>query len=388
MMKKNEILSLVFIIVIMLIIFGGFINPIFFPVSINYDENRVANLIPSFSFKSFYDKSYQDAFEVALADQIPKANIMKEYLNTFKVNTKMVYYHMLPKENYHYLSNGVYLFNDYLIYGPRYLSEIKENHLAKIENINLAVRTLPNISFYLYYIEKDTDIDFRNLDKMNIYENLIETLDKSVKTSKFEINSFEEFANYFYKTDHHWNYKGSYKGYQDLVTLMSLSNDNNFEQELCLSSMSGSKASAIGGNKIFYEQFCAYLFNLKSHDVYINNEKVSAYGYYKDIILNPPENVSYAEYYGADFGLVLFDYHNKEKDNLLIIGESYDNAINELIASNFNKTYNVDLRAYETDMKEKFNFVDFVKKNKISKVLLIGNVDYYTLKEFNLIKEE
>ena len=150
------------------------------------------------------------------------------------------------------------------------------------------------------------------------------------------------------------------------------------------SKLSGTKASQLGGALLLKENFCAYKFTMPNHEIYINNNIAPNYGNYKSYYENRNLPVSYGEYYGWDYGLIEFDYKNAKKGNLLIIGESYDNAINELISTHFNKTFNIDLRAYKTDMQKELNLKEFIKENKIDKVLLIGNIDYFTLETFML----
>lgn len=41
---------------------------------------------------------------------------------------------------------------------------------------------------------------------------------------------------------------------------------------------------------------------------------------------------------------IIYNYNRPEKENLLIISDSFSNAINEIIASHFNRTYIIDLR--------------------------------------------
>ena len=69
-------------------------------------------------------------------------------------------------------------------------------------------------------------------------------------------------------------------------------------------------------------------------------------------------------------------------DNILIIGESYDNAILKLLASQFNKTYSVDLRDFERDLGKPFSFDKYVRENEIDKVLFIGNYGFFVQDEF------
>lgn len=146
--------------------------------------------------------------------------------------------------------------------------------------------------------------------------------------------------------------------------------------------MSGTKAGQLGGTLLLKEEFCAYKYIIPTHKTFINNKIVSNYGNYINYYENRNLPISYGDYYGWDNGLIEFDYNNNKKENLLIIGESYDNAINELISTHFNKTYNVDLRAYKSDMNKEFNIKEFIQENKIDKVLLIGNIDYFTLETF------
>lgn len=386
-LKKNKkITNFVFLFLVGVILLGGFLKPIVKPIGINLQENREAVTLPTFNFNSFVNKNYQNQFEESLSDQVPLASKMKLVQKTIEILSKITYYSFLRKDAYYHLNDKVSLFNNYLTYYPREFDSIRKTHMAKIYNIDHAINLLPNIDFYLYYIESDVDINFETNKKLLAYENIKNCLGDKVKTKAFEINSFEDYANYFYKTDHHWNYKGSYKGYTEIVELMTSDDAIKYEKEILLNSvMSGSKANHVGGAHIFKEEFAAYQFNLKDHDIYINNKQVNSYGNYKNINENNPQNISYGDYYGSDDGLILFDYHQKDSENILVIGESYDNAIIELLASHFNKTYSVDLRAYEMDLGERFNIQNFVQEKEITKVLLIGNVDYYTMSTFNLI---
>lgn len=381
-------INVLFIGMVLLIMLGGFLRPLIKPSEIIYDENRVAVLLPKLSIDSFKEKDFQDDFERALSDQIPLSSLMKKFLKNAELSTKTLGYSLFRNNVYYSISSSIYLYNDYLVYGSNSLSVLKSSLDLKSQNINKAVGILPDTKFFFYYIEKDTDINFLNNDKVGVFERLLDGLDNRVIANKFEIDSFDEYKNYFYKTDHHWNYKGSYRAYTDLVKMVSKEEANSYEKEICLKSiMSGSKASSAGSTDIFTENFCAYQFNLLEHDVFINGTKVDSYGDYKTINKENPDTISYGKYYGWDVGLIEFDYHEPKKENLLIIGESYDNAINELLASHFNKTYNVDLRAYEMDMHEPFDLLKFVKKNDILKVLLIGNIDFAVSDTFNIIRD-
>ncbi len=374
-----------FIIALIAILLGGLLVPIVRPRNYNYLENRSANQIPKLSIESLLDKTYQDNFELALADQIPLAGTMKLANKTISVLSR-IYYPFYDDKDKISMGSNLYLKDDYLIYNTDNIDEFKNVLDNRIVNYNEKTQENPNVEFYLYYIEKDNDINFENNKKIGVYEYLISGLTENIKTAKFEINNISEFKEYYFKTDHHWNYKGSYKGYQQIVELLGLNNAMSPSKEACLNfNWSGSKARNIGGQLILKEPFCAYRYDFPEHEVYMNDEVLNEYGQYLEYFDNKLSEMNlYGNFYGMDTSLVEIDYHQEEKENLLIIGDSFDNAITELLASHFNKTYNIDLRYYEDEMGEKFNLNEFINDNKIDKVLLIGNITYFNSDTFLL----
>ena len=77
----------------------------------------------------------------------------------------------------------------------------------------------------------------------------------------------------------------------------------------------------------------------------------------------------YAKYYGDDYAEVIFDFSNPNKQNLLVLCTSYSNAIKQLLASHFNKTYYIDLRH-----NKDFKVNEYIEENDIDKVLLLGDI--------------
>lgn len=385
---KNNIADILFITLVIFMLFAGLIKTLFFSKDINYYENRPAYKIEGFSISNFYNGNFQDKLELALSDQIPFAQKMKKAYNT--INSywiKNAIKHMYS-DKYFYLGSYIYVFGDdeYLVYPPEYFRDTQEDADARMENINKMIKAYPDIGIFIYYIEKDSDIDFETNNKTLNSQYLIENIKVDKKNiGIFEINSFDEYKEYFYRTDHHWNYKGSYKAYCEIIEMITEDEPIEILDTICLKQrLSGSKASASGYGKLYNEDFYAYKLNLPEHKTYINGTE-SIYGLKENDYNNmEDEYISYGGFYGWDDGEVIFDYKDKEKENLLILGESYDNAIVELIASHFNKTYSVDLRAYEMDMGHKFEFEKYLKENNITKVLLVGNIGFYRGEMFNV----
>lgn len=389
--KYYFIVDLVMILIIVLVLVVGLVKTVLGKKDINDYENRSAYKITDTSVTGLWTGESQDNIELAFADQIPLSTTMKKTYNflTHSVIDRFysLYEDSMLKNKYINL-NGIYRIGgtDYLVWGVKDKASAIIPIDAKIANINSICDKYPQIQFYLYYIEKDTDINFETNEKLNMYEYIDERIvGENIVTDKFEINSFDDYKDNFYKTDHHWNYKGSYRAYKDLYKLMGIEDEERIPIRTFKMNkkFTGSKALTSGLLGLYSEEFEAYIFDIPEHETFVSNEK-KEYGRQEECFVNPDIETSYAHFYGLDNAEVIFDFNRPDKDNVLFIGESYDNAILRLMASHFNKTYAVDLRHYENENGRKFSFKEYVENNEIDRVVLIGNIDYYIMSEFNL----
>lgn len=391
--NMKKIINILFIGIIVLFLLSGLIFTLFFPEDINYLENRSANKVEKLTLENYLNGDFQKKFSDALNDQVPLQGRMKKMYNYLNSSYEKLLISKVVGENteqrYISIKDGL-LFGDSLVYWPRDLEVMKQNLNKKAENIEDKVKEHPDIDFYIYYIEKDTDINFESNEKVGAFEYLAEKFEKSnIPIAALEINSFKDFEKNFYKTDHHWNCYGSYQGYSGVMELLNIEEDIiKPEKEMVLEkyTLSGSKAAGIGATGIFTETFPVYQFQYPEMDICIDGEEAEDYGKQQKYINGEEDQTdfSYGAFYGGDNAEIIFDTHNAEKENLLVIGESYDNAILKLLASHFEKTYSIDLRNYERTFESKFQFSNYVKDNQIDKILLIGNIDYFTMDEFML----
>lgn len=381
-MKKIKYINVTFLIVFLLILSGGVIKPFLRPLSVNVIENRTANQIPKLSFSAILDKTFQEQYETAMADQIPFAPYMKLTEKSIELLAKLSFF-KLDVYGTHKLDKLLFYEDGYLMAIPLEFTDKRRKGLnAKAENLNQVIKKLNNVEFYLYYIEKDEDINFKNGKRSNFYEYLIKKIDNKINTRKFAVDTLIDYKELFYKTDHHWNNKGSHRAYADIVEWMNLGTPLRTGIEVCADTgYTGSRDVLTGGNWLFKEPFCVFPYEMSAHNVTINRGNAVLT---QNSQIPDSHNVGYGKYYGEDVGFIHYDFFQESKENLLIIGNSYDNAINELLASHFNHTYNVDLRHYEADMNEPFDIYAFVKKYNIDKILMIGNYSVYMNNEFDL----
>ena len=384
--KKTDVIKsyIFFIIVTSLTFIGGFTKTIITKENINEYENRTAYNYEKPTIKTIVNKEFQDNIELTLSDQIPLSTMMKKSYNRVNTLANATIMRNITKEycKDHYVSilPGLITYgcDNNIVYEQRMLD--KESLDSRISNLNQAVENT-NAKTYVFYIEKDTDINFET----NKQSDIDKYIKENINTERFfvyETNNFEDFKNNFYKTDHHWNLDGSYKGYLDLAKLLNVKNTLEHGEVQCkTNSFSGSKSGAGAALSIYNEDMCIYKFDLPKHTIKINGKEAD---YYSATDISQLESISYATAYGDDYAEIIFDYNQKKKDNILLIGESYDNAILELIASHYNKTYSIDLRHYERTFGEKFNYTKYIKDNDIDKVIFIGNIDFFVSDVFNV----
>ena len=376
-MKGRE--NLVFFNMLLIIFACGIITFIKPEKTISNSENRSLITFDHFTINSFLDGSFQDNFENAISDQfIFSEKIRTAYMKLMNSAPTIISKDEICKNHYLELTSsidrrrGTFNCDDYIIYYPEPLTEEQADTVAsnikKFNHVNSLTKT------YYYFVNDSSVFDFEKNEKVIDYESLLKAnLSGKYHLSSLSFNNYDEYKQYFYKTDHHWDYRGSYKGYQDIINLLGLSSPlkptgtgTNHEYFF------GSHAQ----NTKYYdikEEFSFYYFSIPNYNTIINGSPAT-YGNRNDYINHnyeyDPTTNYYAYFYGIDEGEIIYDFHAPEKDNLLMIVNSYSNAVNELIASHFNKTYVIDLRHYKLVFGD-FSITDYLKNHKIDKTLFI-----------------
>ena len=335
---------------------------------------------------------FQDGFEAALSDQFLGSEQIRTFyqqelrhLPTFGVEEGICHDRYLELTSNTERRRGIFNCEDYIVYLPESMDGEREktlmmnmekyNHLNKLGKV------------YYYFVDDSSSFDFaRNERVVNYPEKLRVGLKGGSGFDFLKYDNFEEYKKYFYKTDYHWNYRGSYQGFLDIVKMLGVervaeprgvfTNHENFF---------GSHARGTS-NYDFGEEFEFYEFEIPKHEVWINGEpgQYNHFEEYKrhDYEYGKTENY-YGYVYGEDYGEVKFDFGRPGKENLLIISNSYSNAINELIAQYFNKTYVVDLRYYKETFGKNFEASSYLKEKKIDKVLVLMSPTFILAEEPN-----
>ena len=128
-------------------------------------------------------------------------------------------------------------------------------------------------------LKRDTDINFETGERVYADDLLFSMLNlPENRMLKYEIPDFAAFSECFYRTDHHWNYLGSYRAYREPAPPPRLHGyAAGTDATETLGEFSGSKAAGTGLD-IFSEPFTVYRFAYPEMTVTRNGEPAGDYG--------------------------------------------------------------------------------------------------------------
>ena len=236
---------------------------------------------------------------------------------------------------------------------------------------------------YFYFVNNSRSMDFTadNSGENDIYLDLMARLSCVDHHAALEIHSMADYERLFYQTDHHWNHIGAQHGYEDILRLLGVQDEPiQPAEEVVFDAVYNGSYVKRTGVKNATEHFAAYRYELPDVKVTINGRakkigRADAYyaGKYSQDILA----THYATFYGGDFGEIVYDTGMTDRENLLILCNSYGCSVRELVSCHFNKTYVVDMREYMTQTGKSMKIREYLEAHEIDKVLIIGDVSYF-----------
>lgn len=418
-MKKSKIEKIVSIFLLCGLFFtlALFYSLLFIPQKdISIEENRTLQKVPVFSLNEFISGDFQEKMENSIGDQLQFSieikygvkqfyNGLTSLLSSIPVyQTPVVSITQTPqqtevpsaqeernieepleqeipqpdKNSYIYkevVAGKLYKLDDsgYIVKKPR---PPEDYSFDLYDPKMLAAITKPK---YLFYIQNTSSADFNDIKKYDTF-NYIKNHIPMTGYDMLYYNSFDEYKKMFYQTDHHWNYYGSYIGYSKIIKMLE-GDDVELRKPVRTHTYDTIYNGSLARDNLLRcatEKFTVYEYDLPPYKTYVNDVE-KEYGY-RSLYVSDSDfpNKTYANhygmYYGDDWAKVVYDFNQPEKENLLILGTSYTNAVNELISSHYNKTYILDYRYYKKQYGEPINAQKFMEDHNISKVVIIGSI--------------
>ncbi len=359
-------------------------------------EQRKLSQIESLTINNWLEETYQKSIESTLTDYF----LFREDLLRTNINLDMslnsiidICFVLMQSQDKNKqitikkINDEISLIKDYgyLVRSPYVYDKGTEiniiNNISKINNLS---EEHNNIKFYVYLptMPHETNI----IDQEYCGEKYLKLFKKlKVSCSKLEITNIHEISNMFFRTDHHWNNKGSYKGYMDIIELLfdGKKNPNTPVDEKCFEDFtfygSHSRKTAYAV-KMKGDKICKYIFKLPDYKLYINGQLTDENGnyskYLKGEIYREQGFDHYNSLYQRRRGEIMFDTNRNHLENILIISDSMSNPIRDVIASHFNKSIFINLDMYYSEIGE-FNIDDYISEYKIKKVLIMDVLANY-----------
>lgn len=363
--KFNQVFSLVFMGLMVLLLVMNILHK---DLPKSEAENRTLEQRPALSISDIVSGKYSSKFSDYVSDQFPMRSGFIKAKSRFDLLT--------GKDKI----NGVYIGKDgYLMEGFKMASdEVTQTKIDAINKfaqnnskLNVSVLLSPNkVEIYKNYLPK-----FAPEDSQTEYMKVLKSkLNSKVKLVDV-ISTFNRLKNneqLYFKTDHHWTVEGTYAAYEDYCKAMNLqpANRNSFTNSLASNDFYGSlyykNAAGIGKPDQLY--LSLQQDNNPVLVKYFDTKKkvASLYDVSKLSTKDP-----YQVFTGGNHTQIRIRTNIDTERKLLVIKDSYANAMLPFLVNNFSEINVVDMRYFTGSIK------DLMNNAEVTDVLILGNINTF-----------
>ncbi len=419
--KKPDSLEVANIVVFVLVLsIGGVLSLFLQKMDVSENEKRELTPMPKLSWDHVFLGNYSDSLDLHYADNFPFrdawvdfSGLVKETFG-YRANDVRIYntrQDALTVEKVIRLDSTITiksdtvvnvkksdnagkakeLTNSILIHGGMAFQLFRgseERASAFAEMINKYREALPD-SIKVYCLIAPSSIDFylpmemksvRNLEKPNI-EWVYSHLDSGIES----VDAYRELDNHkqeyvYFNTDHHWTGRGAYYAYRAFCERAGLTPAelNTFKRRIRKGYL-GSLYDITKDIRLKQNRDSVESFRLPIETV--------VYRYPDGNLLNPviapilAGSPNYATFLGGDFPLVRIETENHNARRVLVIKDSFGNAMCPFLALHFEEVFVVDYRYFER------NLLTFIYKNGITEIIFLHNT-FVVNTEFTVKKEK
>ena len=321
-------------------------------------ENRTLSKMPDFSWSALVDGSYTSKLEKYLEDQFP--------LRDGWMGLKNRYEYLLGKREFH----GVYLCGDRLIHKIEDASRAEQN-IAYLQKLT----ELTDIPVYLGLIPTAAEVyrdqlpaGAENFDQAAYLEKVRESVPDAVWVDMEKWMDGASGVSLFYRTDHHWTSAGAWHGYAALMEAMGEPFEPLGPPETVSDDFYGTLYSSSGVHWLAPDTIERYV---SGEGVTVENfEKGETHGLYVDSFLG--EKDKYASFLGGNTPLYII--RNPEAasgEKLLVVRDSYSDAMAPFLSQFFAEIHLVDLRYYRTSVAE------YARENGMDQIFVCYSVENF-----------
>lgn len=321
-------------------------------------ENRTLSSMPDFSWSALVDGSYTSRLEKYLEDQFP--------LRDGWMGLKNRYEYLLGKREFH----GVYLCGDRLIHKIEDASRAEQN-IAYLQKLT----ELTDIPVYLGLIPTAAEVyrdqlpaGAENFDQAAYLKKVRESVPDAVWVDMEKWMDGASGVSLFYRTDHHWTSAGAWHGYAALMEAMGEPFEPLGTPETVSENFYGTLYSSSGVHWLAPDTIERYV---SGESVTVENfEKGETHGLYVDSFLG--EKDKYASFLGGNTPLyIIRNPEAASEEKLLVVRDSYSDAMAPFLSQYFAEIHLVDLRYYRTSVAE------YARENGMDQIFVCYSVENF-----------
>lgn len=321
-------------------------------------ENRTLSSMPDFSWSALVDGSYTSRLEKYLEDQFP--------LRDGWMGLKNRYEYLLGMREFH----GVYLCGDRLIHKIEDASRAEQN-IAYLQKLT----ELTDIPVYLGLIPTAAEVyrdqlpaGVENFDQAAYLEKVRESVPDAVWVDMEKWMDGASGVSLFYRTDHHWTSAGAWHGYAALMEAMGEPFEPLGTPETVSENFYGTLYSSSGVHWLAPDTIERYV---SGESVTVENfEKGETHGLYVDSFLG--EKDKYASFLGGNTPLyIIRNPEAASEEKLLVVRDSYSDAMAPFLSQYFAEIHLVDLRYYRTSV------VEYARENGMDRIFVCYSVENF-----------
>ncbi|MGG2080476.1 DHHW family protein [Lysinibacillus pakistanensis] len=335
--------------------------------SFSDSENRNLETLPTFSIQNLLDKKFTSYYETYMSDQFA----FRDFWISMKSDIDRT---IGKKEN-----NGVYIGkNGFLL--QKFNKPEDQDVKSKIKAINDFHLANPNVEKHVMLVPTAISILEKKLPNYVSHDDELTYIDKVKKSLNTEINFIDVYPTLrskeneyiYYKTDHHWTTKGAYYAYQELSKNLNFTptQKESFNIKKITNSFYGSLYSKGGFRHIDPDSIELYepKEGIKYKVEYVDEDKTSSTLYEMN---NIKKKDKYTVFFNGNHPLVKITTENKSRKKIVVVKDSYANALLPFLLPHFSEIQVIDLRYYSDSLQL------FIQKNKIDEMLLIYNANTF-----------
>lgn len=330
-------------------------------------ENRYLSEVPKLSLDSVVNREYGQKVESYISDQFPGRN--------FFVAMKGGIDSLSGKRD----RNGVFIGTDGQLlqdFHMRPEEETKAKALAvnqfsnRYSDLNISFMLVPTATKILQdKLPKNAPVD----DEEEYINNFKAQLDFNIKfvdTCEALKAASNEYL--YYRTDHHWTSRGAYEAYKELCKSLELEakNQQDFDIKPVTESFYGSLSSKIASEHSEPDRVEVY-FPKKDGEVVVTyvDEQKKLPSLYDSVKLD--EKDKYQVFTGGNHPRLNIKSMGNPEKKLLLIKDSYANAMLPFLIFNYGEIEVIDLRYFTDDLDK------VIESKGITDVLFLYNVNTF-----------